>query len=503
MRCAFATRPLALVALTASTACTAPAPKPPPPAPVAEVKPEVDPAALCTVKAEIDDAASRLRLAELRAKLEHEAPADRAAQFGALLAIQNEQDRFHAFHNDGVAHPDSAVGPLGECFVYAAWKMGDQASGRCQMADERLKGAAIVDVARAELNRRKGALDAAQTLVDNALSVDNGCAAALIEGARIQEARADKDKALSSWERARQAWPQCYLCAVEAAKLTEASTGKGAAVPLWEAALKLQPDSPEALKRYGAALAGVDDKSALEAYERAIAAGSHDVATFMGAAQLAGADVDKGIAFAEQAAKAQPNEIDAWRMVLALSLKRQSVEKGDPAREVAAAKEILRLVDEDLPSLLVLARDARTTGNLVDAVLRFDAAERAIAAGRTGTLDAAALEAAKKEHASLLGELKVDDKPARGNASYVIWTVQKTVQGLFADRVRKMAAQKKVLKGSIEVAVNVSESGSVDEVDIVKDTLGDSPVTASVVANLRRSSITGGAKRYSFQMDFQ
>jgi len=114
-------------------------------------------------------------------------------------------------------------------------------------------------------------------------------------------------------------------------------------------------------------------------------------------------------------------------------------------------------------------------------------------------LSAADLEAFKAVDAQLLNELKVADKPAKGNANGVVYAVQHTVQGLFVDRLRK----KKGMKGSIEVAVVVSEAGTVDDVEITKDTLGDPPVTASVVANLRRASITGGAKRYSFQMDFQ
>ncbi len=497
-RCIPVVAAVAVTGVVVAGACQTAAPAPQVvAAPAAPPPPDVDAAALCQVKAEIDDAASRLKLAELRTRLERRAPTDRAAQFGAYLSIQNEQDRFHAFHDDGVQHPASAVGPLGECFVYSAWKMGDQATGRCQMADDRLQGAAIVDVARAELNRKKGALDQAQTLIDNALSNDAGCAAALIEAARIQQARGDNDKALAQWERARKAWPGCFLCAVEAAKLTErGSGGKQAAVPLWEAALALQPDSGEALKRYGAALAGSDDDKALAAYERAIAAGQNDVATYMGAAQLAAGkgDVDKAMALAEEAAKVQPNEIDAWREVLALAQN-----KGDGDRAVAAAKEILRLVDEDVPALLVLGADARAKGDLVNAVIRYDKAAAAIAAGRTGSLPADALEKAKADHDQLLKDLNVADRPAKGSAGGVVSAVKRTVQGLYVSRLKK----KKGMKGSIEVAVVVSEAGTVDDVEITKDTLGDPPVTASVVANLRRATITGGAKRYSFQMDFQ
>lgn len=467
---------------------------------------DVDPSVLCQVKAEIDDAQSRLKLADVRDRFNREAVVDRSAQFGAIMSLSDEQERFKKFHDDAVANPKSPVGPLGECFVYATWKMGDQAASRCQTADDLLHGAAIVDVARAELNRRTGKLDEAQNLIDNALSVDNGCPAALIEAARIEAAQGENDKALAMWQRARASWSKCFMCAVEAAKLTETTSTKEASVPLWEAALALQPDAADVLKRYGAALAGSDDKRALAAYERAIAAGQNDVPTLMGAAALAQAagDDDKALALAEKAAAAQPNEIDAWRMVLAIALKKSpaaptTTGSAEHAKVLKASTEILRLVEEDLPALAVLARDARKQDKLVDAVVRYEAAGRAIAAGRTAPMAPGDVDAVAKEHAQLLKELKVADKAAKGSANGVIGTVKRTVQDVFVERLKK----KKTLRGMIEVAVTVSATGSVDDVEIVKDTLADASVAASVVANLRRATITGGAKRYSFTMEFQ
>jgi hypothetical protein len=104
-----------------------------------------------------------------------------------------------------------------------------------------------------------------------------------------------------------------------------------------------------------------------------------------------------------------------------------------------------------------------------------------------------------KEHAQLLKELKVADKGAKGSANAVIGSVKRTVQDVFVERLKK----KKTLRGMIEVAVTVSATGTVEDVEIVKDTLADPSVAASVVANLRRANISGGAKRYSFTMEFQ
>jgi tetratricopeptide (TPR) repeat protein len=492
------------LATAMGTSCATPTPVAvPAPADVAVHTPDADPARLCQVKAEIDGATSRLALAELRERLARAAlppaeapvaPGDGAARFGALLSKSDEAERLEAFRDDAEKNPTSAVGPLGACFVYAAKKMADQASTVCQEADDRLAGAAIVDVARAELNRRRGQLEEAQALIDNALSVDNGCSAALIEGARVSQARGELVSALALWERARASWPSCFLCAVEAAQLTEVISTRAAAVPLWEAALALAPDAPDALKRYGAVLAGVDDKRALGAYEKALAAGVSDVATLIGAAQLASAagEIDKALGFAERAAQIQKNDVDAWRLTLSLAQERR-----DGARALTAAHEILRLVDEDVTALVVLARDARAQDKLVDAVVRYDAASRAIVAGRATPFHKADVAAVMTEHKRLLKDLKVPAKPAKGSASSVVAQLKSSVQALFVERLKK-----KKLKGNIEVAVTVSPTGAIDAVDIVKDSLDDVAITAAIVATLRRAHIVGGAGRTSFQLEF-
>ncbi|OGQ22053.1 MAG: hypothetical protein A2138_19900 [Deltaproteobacteria bacterium RBG_16_71_12] len=471
---------------------------PPPPA---LPPPDVDGAALCQVVAEVEDAVEQGRARELRDRYQAAGAGDRAKSFGALLAVINEQDRFRAFREDGERFPTSPVAPLGLCFVYADWKMEDQATGVCMTAEASSRGAPIVDVARARLMRKKGSLDAATALVDNALTRDASCVAAHVEAARVHAARGDADRAMTAWQQARTAWPACFLCAVEAARLADASADRASAIPLWEAALAITPGSPVALKHYAAALATSEPHKALAAYQRAVDAGADDLSTLLGGAQLAAAsgDVVAGLAFAEKAASLQKNEIDAWRLVLALALRRNDAAQGDPARAAGAAREVLRLVDEDVPALLVLARQARARGNLVDAVVRYDAAARAIAAGRVAGVEAADLEAAKKEHAALLTELHVATVAAKGKPETVVRQVQGAVQQLFLERLKK----KKGLAGSLDVAVVVSAAGTVDTVEIVSDSVGDAAVAASVVANLRRAVITGGAKRYSFTMELK
>src|SRR5690606_6884322 len=121
------TRASAALLVLAVAAC-APAEKPKPVAAAKPKPPEVDPRELCNVVAEVEDARARGSLDAVTTSLAQRAASsaeDRAAAFGAIFAIVDEQARWKAFKADRDEHPDSALGHLGECFTYAGWKMMD------------------------------------------------------------------------------------------------------------------------------------------------------------------------------------------------------------------------------------------------------------------------------------------------------------------------------------------------------------------------------------------
>lgn len=479
--------------LSVASAC-APAEKPTPVEAAKPMPPEVDPRALCAVVSEVEDARARGTLDATVAALEGRKasdPRDRAADFGLLYAIPDEQERWKAFKRDREEHPESALGPLGECFIYAAWKVPDQAKAPCEAAASRLKSLALVDVARGDLANNRGDATTAAQLYEAALAVDGACVPALVRLARVQAATSPAT-AVSTYERALGAAPACFSCAFEKAVLLEQSEGMAAAVSSWEAALALAPDHPTTVKRYAAAQAGRDDAAALRAYEKAIALGVNDATTRVAAANLAEAtgDVAKALVHAQGAAAVQPDDVEVWRLVASLAEKAE-----DAAAATAAHAEVLRLAPEDATAHLALARSSLAAGAFVEALTHLEAAVSALGAAE----DAERKAVAEQELSGLLDKLLVRKGGTKGNVNRVVAVVQGDVKKLFEQRKK----EKRGLAGLVEVTVITAEDGSVQDVRIAKDTLEDPLVAAALVGNLRRATIVGGAKRYNFELEFQ
>lgn len=479
--------------LLVTSAC-APAEKEKPVEAAKPKPPEVDPRALCAVVAEVEDARARGSLdatvAALEARKAKDA-SDRAAAFGLLYAVPDDDARWKAFKADREQHPESALGHLGECFTYAAWKMADQAKAPCDAASSRLSSLALVDVARGDLANNRGDPALARQHYEAALAVDGACVPALVRLARVQAAAAPTE-AVSTYERALGASPGCFTCAFERADLVEKSEGMAAALQSWEAALALAPEHVPTVKRYAAAQAGRDDAAALAAYEKAIALGVNDVPTRVAAAGLADktGDVAKALAHAQEAAKVQPDDVTTWRLVAELAEKKQ-----DAAAAVAAHTEVLRLVPDDADAHLALARSSAAGERWVAALTHLESA----VAGLEAPEEAEQKASAEKELLALLDKLLVRKGGVKGNVNRVVALVQGDVKKLFEQRKR----EKRGLTGLVEVTVITAADGTVQEVSIAKDTLEDPMVAAALVGNLRRATIVGGAKRYSFELEFE
>jgi outer membrane biosynthesis protein TonB len=151
---------------------------------------------------------------------------------------------------------------------------------------------------------------------------------------------------------------------------------------------------------------------------------------------------------------------------------------------------------DDWQAHLALARSAKKASRYVDALNHYDAATRAL----EGEGDDATEQkvSANAELGTLLRELKIPDKKATGSVNRVVGVVQSRVKPLFEDAKKK----KKGLKGTVEVVVVTEKDGTVKKVEIAKDSLGDPMVAAALVGNLRRANSVGGAKRYSFELEF-
>lgn len=465
---------------------------PPPPA-----APELDPQALCDAVADVEDARARGEIAAARNRFDERArvaPKDRVAAFASLYAIPDDQKRWKAFRADGERHQESAVAPLGECFTYADWKMADKAEAPCARAAERSDGLVLVDIARADLLLNQGEPGKARGYLEAALAAVPGCVPALTRLGELARADGDVEGALGAWDHALEARPACFSCAASKAKLIEKEQGADAAIAAWEAALAIAPDHAPTVKRFAAAEAGRDPEKAFAAYERAISLGVKDFATLLAAARLAEqlGDDEKALAHAQAASAVQADDVVAWRLIAALAEK-----QGKQEDTVAAAEQVLRLSPGDVTAHLTLARLDKAADKWVEALTHYEQAARSEAS--PDDAPAEQREAAGKELEEVLATLMVAKKGATGPVNRVVGAVQRDVRKLFEARLK----QNRGMSGVVEVTVVTDAEGAVQEVEVASDTLGDAQVVAALVGGLRRAKITGGAKRYSFELEFK
>ena len=457
---------------------------------------DVDPHRLCEVYREVSDAAYLGQ--RLRARKEFEAdrrkhPQDRAARFGELLAIPAENDRWKAFRKDGEANPESGVGPLGECLVYADWKLADQAKIPCARADEKLPNTAIVQFAQGRLAASSGDTEAATGHFKKALSLDPACTPAQLSLAAMNEKNGQLDEAIAGYGAAFDAAPDCITCIASKADLLEQTQGIDAALSSWEALLEIVPDHAQTLKRYAAGLVGKDDARALAAYEKAIVSGSAERGTLLAAAKLASGvgDLNKALDYAERASQMEADDLEMWQFMFSLYQKKQDVTGLE-----RVATEILRLDPANIECHLVLAEQSKTSGRYVSVL---DHLEAAVAAAAGEGTDPAQGERARTSLNAFLAELGVNPNGINGSIDAVIQTVETRARQAF--QVLKDADPK--LKGRIDLTLTTDKSGKVVQVSVKRDSLGVQRVAASLLADFRRATIQGGAKRYALELEFE
>jgi|GEM_PF-1032581 len=500
--------------LALASCATAPAPGPAAPPGTTDVEvfatprtrttvAELQPARLCRVVAEVDDAVSRNALGVLRLRYDSVAD-DRAAAFGSMLSRPKNDERFRLFHDDDKARPLSVVGALGTCLVYSDWKMPSQREVPCRKAGERLAAlggdTSLIRYADALVQWRQGDADGALATLSTAISATPSCEALHLLRARVTVAKgADIAAQKAAWAQAEAAVLDCFSCAVESGKLVEQTDGKAAAAAAWERALKIVPDHPDTLRRLAAAVAGIDDSRALAAYSAAADAGVRDFATLLAAAKLAAqlaetaAAQERALDLARKAVELGRNDPDARRLVVVLALRRD-----DMATASVASRALLELAPDDVVAHGALARAAMKTEAYAEAALHYEVVAREVAAGRTADLGGALLQAFGNERLALFAMLGVSDEArAEGGPNTIAQNTQRTLTKLW----RKRVENKQVGGGGVlTVSVETDATGRVIDVIIKSDPLGDKVIQAATIAALRRTTIRGGAKRYT--LDF-
>lgn len=489
-------------ALLLAVACVTAAPPPPPP-PAPPPPAELDTNAVCAIVVEVEDAVASGTLVALRHRYQLRANEQREAAFGMLLAEPTAEARFKAFHDELSAQPDSIVGPLGECLVYGGWsRMKDQAARTCAAVMPKLRESAplaTLGLAQSALTH-DGDRDGALALIEEGRKAAPDCKAFSLLKARALAAGATPDEARAAWRTAVTALPSSFTVLSEAAAAEERAdpsvVGRAAAATLWERALALAPDHPETLRRFAAVTAGVDDARAFKAYLAAVDAGAKDYPTVLAAARLSSLlattpDAQtQALALAKRAIDASRDDPEPRRLQVSVLSR---LGKHDDV--MVAANALLDLVPDDVIAHVALARAAAANGPLSKAVVHYDAAAAAVAAG--ASLDAADAAALQAERQGLLDRLLVKDVLAPAStANAVAGATQKALQVLWRERIKKKAANK---GGALVVVAETDADGRVISVDVKTDTVGDDDIAAATVAQLSRATVKGGARRYTME----
>ena len=472
-----------------------------------EVAPELAVVETCDVIVDVGDAAARGNLVARRHDYEIAAVSDGEAAFGARLALATPEERFRAFHAERLKSPLSTVGAYGECLVYANWpKMADEAKKACAAAAAMpAMSAVLVDVARADSALVHDADSAAAiAIADAAIARSPTCAALHVSRARAIAARGDAVVSRDAWASASAAAPKCFRCLVEQAALEErldtGPAGRATASSLWERALRLAPDHADTLRRFAAATAGVDDARALRAWEAAVKAGARDYPTLLAVARLSTtlattpAEYDAAMAHARRAAEAAREDPEPRRLLIESALKKGALDDA-----AAAARAVLALVPDDVLGNAAMARVAVARGVIVDAVVGYDAAVKALDAG--AAYDVAGATTIRAEQRGLLERLGVDDsKRPKGSATAVANHVQRALQNLWRTRIKTKGVTK---GGVLVVVVETNADGSVASSVVKADAVGDAEVAAAALAWLNRANISGGARRHTLEFTLQ
>ncbi len=95
--------------------------------------------------------------------------------------------------------------------------------------------------------------------------------------------------------------------------------------------------------------------------------------------------------------------------------------------------------------------------------------------------------------------LQVREPGVRGRPDRVVAMVRERAQELFSARLKHDNS----LKGGIDITIVTRDGGRVTDVHIVRNSLADAAVVASVVGNLRRATVVGPARQYAFTLEFR
>lgn len=438
---------------------------------------------LAQAKRAIPAVLARLHRGEVGSEKAAQAPVDR---FLAAYGVADSDAAWKLFKRLQQDEPDLPWGETGMGRIYVEWRLWDQAEGAFARALKRAPGFPIALVERARLWRAMKLPERARADARAALLQDPRDARALLVLAQVEQDAPGREAEAAAERLYTQALalaPELYEAGSALADLAEKRGDLKTAQAALEKLAEGNPRDARLQERLSALrLRRGDLPGATAALESAVALGLSSKESL---SELARLEQKLGRSAQEERVlqrlrRLMPRE----RGVLA---RLAQLHADDPADE---ARALIQLDPRDALGHLLLAQSLEGDARL---------SELDKAAGGRGHADGAP-EKARALADALRAELGVPQSPLTAD----------TVNGLYSRATsvltrayEKRRAEAPGLRGKLELKVRVDGQGAADRVELVRDELGDKPLSACVAATLREAKYPVKQTTLDFKFDLR
>ncbi len=429
----------------------------------------------------IDSAATRNLEGEKRIKWEavaRERPGDPMPRVYAAWCALPSDDAWNQLKSVTAIHPDNAWAHLGMGRIYTTWKMKEQASAEFDLILSRDPKFYPAISARGELALAQGDLEQAEKLIRTSLSMGEDPRARGKLGLTLLQA-GKTDAAVAELKQAAAAWPDQPLVLDALLKIElEKKDMAGAALTAGRL-VEISPRNQQA-RRLLADLRYDEGKKAEAAkdYEVILRQSDSDLALVQ---KLGGIYAELKDPAGEERMLRQQLAIDRTSTAPLMRLVELQKDKATGEQLEKLYGEVIERDPKHALARLEFGRLLQKRKQLFLAAESFR-----VAALSTGP----GVEEAKAEGAALEATFKLPAKKAKGSVDSVNTAAATSLNALYLERKRSQ----KLSGGVLKVKVKIEKDGTVTEVSIPEDTVGD-PVLAAHLYFVMRDAAFEARKR--------
>jgi tetratricopeptide (TPR) repeat protein len=390
--------------------------------------------------------------------------------------LQGSWNKFHALSD---FNKTDVWTEIGAGHVYIEWKTLDQAAAALDRAIAKNPNIAEAHVLRGQLLRLQSQPVDAAVEEQKALDLNPGDAFALNELGLDAQARGDEAGARQRFGEARKSWPDDYVASRALTELDEADS-KAKLVDL-EELQRLAPKDQALWLESGKLREKTGDlPGAARDFETARKGGAQDPELLRVLAKTyreQGRDDDERLVLEDMAGPKADG--DVLRRLAELEVK-----KGDTKSAMRDFKKAIAANAKDSDSRLALARLAVTSGQLSAAIGAF----RDVVGAKPE---------AQAELDGLETQAQLSKKPIEGNVVKINTQLGAQLNKLY----RTLLADKPALGGELKLRVVVKKDGSVEDVEVLEDSVGDPALAANLYWNAHDAHFPHGDAKYVFKFN--